>query len=162
MSGLPGVATADHDEPNHPDQTESKDMLDRLRKLGRTGSKESDQPRREVREEVVDGMAVIQQQRFPIKNWSASGFCIGPTLMSPNPGEPLDIEFTISLPDPTLNFEARTAITRLDKEKMEFAGVFFRVEDDIRKSIDKHFGTEEEKGLAEGLLGSLKSVIKRG
>ncbi|MDP6708289.1 MAG: hypothetical protein QF893_18250 [Alphaproteobacteria bacterium] len=95
-------------------------MLDKLKKLDRILSSSTEERRREAREDLVDATAEIAGQRYPVGNWSAHGFCIGPSLMTPKPGDRLDIGFSIPLPDRRLEFSCRVGVMRYDKERQEF------------------------------------------
>jgi hypothetical protein len=136
-------------------------MLDKLKKLDRLLSKSTEERRREAREELTDATAEIAGQRYPIRNWSAHGFCVGPCLMTPKPGDRLDIKFSIPLPDRRLEFECRTGVMRYDNEHQEFGGVFFNLAEDIQDLVDEHFQVFSARRYGKDLLQSLKSSLGR-
>ena len=57
-------------------------MFEKLKKLDRILSTSTEDRRREAREDLVDGVATISSQQYPLKNWSASGFCVGPCMIA--------------------------------------------------------------------------------
>ena len=120
-------------------------MLEKLKGLLGKGSDDVEQRRRDVREEVVSGLATIEDRRYPVKNWSARGFCIGPTLITPQPGDRLDFAFSIPLPDPTLEFACRAAVLRYSERGREFGGVFLNPDEDTQSKIDEHFDIVDPK-----------------
>lgn len=136
-------------------------MLDRLKKLDAMLSKGKEDRRREVREDVVGGRAEIDGEIHPLRNWSAHGFCIGPTILTPKPGDRLDITFHIPLPERTLSFTCRTGVMRYDVKRREVGGVFFNVPEDIQGQIDEHFNISKTKGYGRDLLQNLKSTLRR-
>ena len=115
--------------------------------------------RREAREDVVGGFAEIEGKTYCLKNWSPNGFCIGPTALTPNPSDRLDIKFTIPLPDLTLTFQCRTGVMRHDPESEEIGGVFFNLPEDVQTIIDKHFDIRAPKGYGIALFEKLRDVI---
>ena len=136
-------------------------MLDKPKKLGRNFSTTKVEQRREVRVEIADATAEIAGQRYPIKNWSAHGFCVGPCSMTPNPGDRLDIKFFIPLPEQRLEFECRTGVMRHDWERQEFGGVFFDLDKDLQDVIDEHFQVFSASRYGKDLLQDLESPLKR-
>ena len=102
-------------------------MFEKLKKLDHIFSTSTEDRRREAREDLVDGVATISSQQYPLKNWSASGFCVGPCMIAPKPGDRLDVTFSIPLADRKLEFSCRVGVMRYDKVQREFSGVFFNL-----------------------------------
>jgi hypothetical protein len=140
-------------------------MLDKLKKLEKKLdhilSTSTEERRREAREDLTDATAEIAGQRYPIRNWSAHGFCIGPSLMTPKPGDRLDINFSIPLPDRRLEFSCRVGVMRYDKERQEFGGVFFNLDEEIQDIVDEHFQVFSAKRYGKDLLQNLRTSLRR-
>ena len=115
--------------------------------------------RREMREDVVGGIARIGDETYPLKNWSPSGFCIGPTQLEVRPGKRLDIHFTIPLPERTLSFRCRTGIMRYDAKAEEIGGIFFNLPEDVQEVVDAHFEVAAPKGYGTALFERLRGAI---
>lgn len=157
-------ATAEPDEAADDapvDLTLRRKYLSGLKRLRRLRATSSDTRQRDTREEPVAGTVKIGEQRYPLKNWSARGFCVGPCMMTPNPGDRMDIAFSVPLPEPVLEFACRTAVMRLDKARQEFAGVFFNLDEKTRGVIDQHFQISSPKRQPKDLLQNLKSALRR-
>jgi len=136
-------------------------MLERLKKLDGVLPKNPEERRREVREDIVGGRAEIGGEIHPLRNWSAHGFCIGPTILAPQPGDRLDINFHIPLPERTLSFSCRTGVMRYDAKRREVGGVFFNLPEDVQEVIDEHFQIEKPRRSGRDFLQSLKATLRR-
>lgn len=136
-------------------------MLDKLRKLDDRHTKSPEDRRREVREDLVGGRAEINGEIYPVRNWSAHGFCIGPTILDAKPGDRLDITFHIPLAERTLSFKCRTGVMRCDSDRREVGGVFFNLSEAVQQQIDAHFNIEEPKRSKKDFFQSLKATLRR-
>lgn len=136
-------------------------MLKKLKKPDGVGSNAPEDRRREVREDLVGGRAEISGEIHPLRNWSAHGFCIGPTVLAAKPGDRLDITFHIPLPDKTLTFACRTGVMRYDDRRREIGGVFFNVPEHIQAIIDEHFQIEPPKRSGKDFFQNLKATLRR-
>ena len=136
-------------------------MFEKLKKLDRILSTSTEDRRRKAREDLVDGVATISSQQNPLKNWSASGFCVGPCMIAPKPGDRLDVTFSIPLANRKLEFSCRIGVMRYDKVQREFGGVFFNLDESIQDLIDEHFEVFSTRRYGKDLLESIKSTLRR-
>ena len=134
-------------------------MLDKLKKLDHILGTTPEERRREVRKELINGKATIAGLTYELKNWSVKGFCVGPCLLTPKPGDRLDIAFTVRLPEGTLEFRCRTGVMRFDAEKQEIGGVFFDIDEETRDAIDAHFQVFSAARSGRSLLQNLKTAL---
>jgi hypothetical protein len=116
--------------------------------------------RRERREDVSDGTARFRGETYPLKNWSARGFCLGPCVSEHKTGDRLDIEFSVPLAGHRLEFSCRAVVLRVDPEKQEVAGIFATVDEATRQAIDDHFGVDPELGGARSFVERVKSTMR--
>lgn len=130
-----------------------------IRGRERNRLEESLEQRRETREVVVGGFAEIAGKTYPLKNWSPNGFCIGSADLTPEPGDRLDIGFTIPLPDQTLTFQCRTGVMRHDPENQEIGGVFFNMPEDVQAVVEEHFDIQAPKGYGMALFERLRTAV---
>jgi hypothetical protein len=128
---------------------------------GERGEADAAERRRERREELTGAVAEIGGQNFPVPNWSASGVCIGPATFPTQPGQRLDVRFTIPLPERTLRFQCRIGVMRRDPEKREIGGVFFGLPEDVQAAIDEHFEIAEPKASGGSLLDRLRRAVQQ-
>lgn len=138
-----------------------EDMLEKLKNLDGVLSKAPEDRRRETREDLVGGRAEINGEIHPLRNWSAHGFCIGPTILAATPGDRLDITFHIPLSGRTLTFTCRSGVMRCDAKRREIGGVFFNVPDEIQQVIDEHFQIESPKRSRKDFFQNLKASLRR-
>jgi hypothetical protein len=136
--------------------------VDGLKRLKRLRAAGSDRSEREAREAPAGGTATIGEQCVPIRNWSPRGFCLGPSTIAPAPGDRLDVDFSIPLPEPLLEFSCRTAVMRHDKDLQEIAGVFFNLDKKTQETIDEHFQAASPKRQPKDVLRNLASALRRG
>lgn len=136
-------------------------MLEKLKRLDSLLSMTPEERRREPREQLVDGKAQVLGETYQLKNWSARGFCIGPCKVERQPGDRLDIRFSVPLPEQRLEFECRTLLVRVSAEAEEIAGVFVNVDAEIQEVIDAHFKVFSPKRYGRDVLGDLKAKFRR-
>ena len=98
-----------------------------------------EQRRREVREELSDGDAYIDGQKYPLQDWSASGYSLGPCNLEPTVGGRIEIEFHVPLPARKLVFKTPCVTVRSIKEEGLISGTYLGVDPESRKIIDEHF-----------------------
>lgn len=134
-------------------------MLEAFRRRGGDVPEGTLDRRREAREDVVGGRAEIGGEIYPLKNWSPNGFCIGPTGLTPKPGDRLDVSFTIPLPERTLSFHCRTAVMRHDPESREIGGVFLNLPDHVQAVVEERFSIRAPKGYGLTLFEKLRAAI---
>ena len=98
-----------------------------------------EQRRREVREELADGDAYIDGHKYPLQDWSASGYSVGPCNLEPTVGGRIEIEFHVPLPSRELVFKAPCVTVRRIQGEGLIGGTYLGVDPESRKIIDEHF-----------------------
>ena len=137
------------------------DIIGNLKTITKLATSRVEDRRREVREEDVSGIAIVDGQRLPLRNWSAHGFCIGPCDLTPNVGDRMEITFVLTLPEEVLELTCQTAIMRVNPAKKEVGGVFFNYNKELQERIDAHFDVVTTKLYSKGLMQQLKSAFRR-
>lgn len=95
--------------------------------------------RREAREELTDGDAYIDGHKYPLQNWSASGYSVGPCNLEPRVGGRMEIEFHVPLPSRELVFKTPCVTVRRVQGEGLIGGTYLGVDLESRKIIDEHF-----------------------
>ncbi len=137
-------------------------MFTKLKRLDNFLSKSPEERRRERREALSDGTARLLDNTYPMKNWSARGFCVGSCVLDQQIGDRLEIDFSIPLAERRIEFSCRALVLRADSEKQELAGMFATVDDSTQRDIDEHFGIFPGKSAARALVDRVKSAIRGG
>ena len=136
-------------------------MKDLFKKLVRLQTTTLEERRRDVREELTAGRAVIDDQSYPVGNWSASGFVVGPCALEPEIGKRLKIEFHISLADRQLVFSTMCLVVRRDESKGMFAGTYLGVDPESQNIIDAHFEILTGENLRRGVKEEISERVNR-
>ncbi len=95
--------------------------------------------RQGVREELTFGDAFIDGSQYPMRNWSATGYCIGPTTFEPRIGSRYQTTFRLPLAGGELEFECQILVVRVDADSGVIAGKFQKIDPKTRQIIDDHF-----------------------
>ena len=137
-------------------------MFTKLKRLDNFLSKSPEERRRERREALSDGTARLLDNTYPMKNWSARGFCVGSCVLDQHKqiGDRLEIDFSIPLADHRIEFSCRALVLRVDPEKQELAGMFATVDESTQLAIDEHFGIFPGTSAARALVDRVKSAIR--
>ncbi len=130
--------------------------LDKIKRVDRLLMLSPEERRREPRDEVTEGTATIDGKTYPLRNWSARGFCIDEVDFETSPTRRLDAEFSVKLPDQTLDFSCRIVVVRVIAEKQEIGGAFVKIDKETQAKIDEHFAVfSPTRSLKRSLLGRL-------
>lgn len=116
-------------------------LLKKLSQLGSSAAEQTtvEQRRREVREELVDGDAIINGEKYPLHDWSPSGYALGPCSLQPTVGGRVEIEFHVPLPAQKLVFKTPCVTVRNIQSEGLIGGTYLGVDPESRKIIDEHF-----------------------
>jgi hypothetical protein len=136
-------------------------MWDIAKKLLRLKTTSVEERRREIREQRTDGDAYVDGRKYPLNNWSASGFAVGPCNLTPPLGTRLEIEFHVPLSEQILIFKTLCLVVRHVKDEGLFAGMFSSLDDDTRKSIDEYFEVLTADSLREEVEDGLRDAAGR-
>jgi hypothetical protein len=145
-------------------------MSDFFKKIFRQGATEEEdtsveQRRRDVRQELADGDAVIEGATYPLHDWSASGYSVGPCDITPRIGGRIEIEFHISLPSQKLVFKTPCVTVRHVEPEKLIAGTYLDVDPDSRKVIDEHFkvltSEEFQQEVESGIRKAARQVTEK-
>lgn len=137
------------------------DIISNLKSLSKLATTRVEDRRREVREETASGIAVVGDQRVPLKDWSAHGFCIGPCDLTQKVGDRMEITFVVNLPDEVLEFTCQTAVMRVNPKTKDIGGVYFNYDEELQERIDAHFEVLTAKLFSKGLVQQIKSAFRR-
>ena len=130
--------------------------LDKIKRVDRLLMLSPEERRREPRDEVTEGTATIDGKTYPLRNWSARGFCIGEIDFEVSPTRRLEADFSVKLPDQTLDFSCRIVVMRVIADKQEIGGTFVKIDKQAQKKIDEHFAVfSPTRSLKRSLLGRL-------
>ena len=130
--------------------------LDKIKRVDRLLMLSPEERRREPRDEVTEGTATIDGKTYPLRNWSARGFCIGEIDFEVSPTRRLEADFSVKLPDQTLDFSCRIVVMRVIAEKQEIGGTFVKIDKTTQDKIDKHFAVfSPVRSLKRSLFGRL-------
>ncbi len=130
--------------------------LDKIKRVDRLLMMSPEERRREPREELTEGTATIDGKTYPLRTWSARGFCIGEVDFETSPTRRLDAEFSVKLPDQTLDFSCRIVVVRVIAGKQEIGGTFVKIDKQMQEKIDEHFAVfSPTRSLKRSLLGRL-------
>ena len=83
-------------------------------------------PRQAVRSWTIE----INGSLYPLKNWSSYGFLATFCRLECEPGDILDIDFTVRYPDGRFETKLKAKVAWMDKERQELAGVFYPTNSD--------------------------------
>lgn len=135
-------------------------MFTKMKRLDNFLSKSPEERRRERREALSDGTARLLDNTYPMRNWSARGYCVGSCVLDQQIGDRLEIDFSIPLADQRIEFSCRALVLRVDPEKQELAGMFATVDDSTQRAIDEHFGIFPARSAARALVDRVKSAFR--
>jgi hypothetical protein len=76
------------------------------------------------RQAVEDWTVEINGNLYPLKNWNSFGFLATSCRLDCQPGDILDIDFTVRYPDGRYETKLKAKVIRVDLERQELAGVF--------------------------------------
>ncbi len=82
------------------------------------------------RQAVQDWTVEINGSLYPLKNWNSFGFLATSCLLDCQPGDILDIDFTVRYPDGRYETKLKAKVARVDQERQELAGVFDPIDSD--------------------------------
>jgi len=140
-------------------------MRNFLKMLFNPDPPEAEQRRAEVRQELSGADAIIDGQKYPLQDWSASGYAVAPCDLEPTMGGRIEIEFHVPLPGRKLVFKTPCVTVRLIKSEGLMGGSYLGVDDDSRKIIDEHFAmlTSEEfqQEIESGVRDAAERAAKR-
>jgi hypothetical protein len=130
--------------------------LDKIKRVDRLLMMSPEERRQEPREELTEGTATIDDKSYPLRNWSARGFCIGDVDFEASPTRRLQAKFSVTLPTQTLEFSCRIVVVRVIAEKNEIGGTFVNVDKVTQEKIDEHFAVfSPKRSLKRSFLGRL-------
>jgi hypothetical protein len=95
--------------------------------------------RTEPREILNDATITINDNTYPMQDWSKSGYCFGPSDLEASTGQRLDASFVIPIGSETLAFSCRITLLREVSDDGSFAGTFLNVDDAIQRKVEAHF-----------------------
>ncbi len=103
-------------------------------------SKTNGDNRKEPREEVREGSVRIYRERYPLKDWSRSGFLTAPCALGLDEGKELNISVSVTLAKKRLDFDCKAVVVRANDKNEEVACLFVMIDRGARIDIDQHFG----------------------
>ena len=77
------------------------------------------------RQAVEDWTVEISGRLYPLKNYNSFGFLATSCQLDCQPGDILDIDFTVRYPDGRYETKLKAKVARVDQERQELAGVFY-------------------------------------
>ncbi len=87
---------------------------------------EHDTTRRDMPRQAVEGWTVqIDGRLYPLKNCNSLAFVATSCQLDCQPGDILDIDFTVRYPDGRDETKLKAKVARVDQERQELAGVFY-------------------------------------
>lgn len=116
-------------------------MLAKLFAKNRQDEGSASQQRREMREDVVDGTVEIGGVRYPLVNWSYSGFLAKDFTGDHSPGDRVDVEISIGQGRKRFEFISKAALVRIDREGHKLVGAFVEMDRPTRIEIARYFGS---------------------
>lgn len=136
-------------------------MRNFLKKLFNPEAPEPAQRRGDVREELSGADAIIGGQKYPLQDWSASGYAVGPCDLEPTMGGRIEIEFHVPLPDQKLVFKTPCVTVRLMKTEGLIGGSYLGIDDDTRKIIDEHFAMLTSEEFQQEIESGVRDAAER-
>ncbi len=82
------------------------------------------------RQAVQDWTVEINGSLYPLKNWNSFGFLATSCRLECEPGDILDIDFTVRYPNGGYETKLKAKVARVDQERQELAGVFYPTNSD--------------------------------
>ena len=82
------------------------------------------------RQTVQDWTVEINGSLYPLKNWNSFGFLATSCRLECEPGDILDIDFTVRYPNGGYETKLKAKVARVDQERQELAGVFYPIDSD--------------------------------
>ena len=95
--------------------------------------------RREGRERVAGGTVEIDGQRYPVDNWSYTGFLAGPYAGPRKAGERVDVRFTVEADGQGFEFACQATMVRVDPASQKIVAAFVDMEAGTRAKLARHF-----------------------
>lgn len=95
--------------------------------------------RREGREFGVVGQVEIKGKRYPLDNWSSSGFAISGYDGALLRGDKTAIRAHVELDGDSIDFESHMIVVRVDLDKGVLGGVFIEMDRETRLMLANYF-----------------------
>ena len=135
-----------------------REMMNKLLRLQATTV---EQRRQEVRQELTEGDALIDGQKYPLQDWSASGYAVGPCNLEPSIGARIEIEFHVPLPAQELVFKTPCLTVRRIEAEGLIGGTYLGVDPESRKIIDEHFQILTSESFRQEVETGLRDAAER-
>lgn len=103
-----------------------------------------DESRRELRERVTSGSAMLRNIRYPLTDWSSSGICMRDYDGNHSVGDRVHAWVHIDCADTVFTFKCELLLVRLDPVQQQLAGVFVTLDRPDRVAIAAHFEALEQ------------------
>lgn len=99
----------------------------------------ADESRRELRERVLSGSAMLRNIQYPIVDWSSSGICMHEYDGDHSVGDRAHAWVHIECAESVFTFKCELLLIRLDTVQQQLAGVFVSLARPDRVAIAAHF-----------------------
>ena len=96
--------------------------------------------RREGRRPVQDGDVEIGGARYPLQDWSSSGFLAHGYDGEHETGQRVDIAISVRDGAQPVEFACKAILVRVDRDSGKLVGAFVELETALRVELARHFG----------------------
>ncbi len=96
--------------------------------------------RAEQRLPVEHGTVVIDDQTYPLKNWSTRGFLAMSYTGNHKEGDRISVRFSVLFVERQLEFSGEARVIRVDAERQELAGLLVLMGEEWNDAFSRYFG----------------------
>ena len=96
--------------------------------------------RAEPRLPVENGTVVIDDQTYPLKNWSTRGFLAMSYTGDHKEGDRISVRFSVLFVERQLEFSGEARVIRVDAESGELAGLLVLMGEEWNDAFSRYFG----------------------
>ena len=93
----------------------------------------------EPRLPVEHGTVVIEDQTYPLANWSTRGFLASSYTGDHGEGDRISVSFSVLFVKRQLEFSGKARVTRVDAELQELAGRLMVMGDEWNDAFSRYF-----------------------
>ncbi len=96
--------------------------------------------RSEPRLPVEHGTVVIDDQTYPLKNWSTRGFLASSYTGDHKEGDRISVRFSVLFVERQLEFSGEAQVIRVDAGRQELAGLLVLMGEEWNDAFSRYFG----------------------